>query len=214
MQRSRIRITLLGNDKNFNKPFDLHETSLTPIKNQHPDAEDLNLQDQTKFQSTVKRVLPYLALNEVFIGETLSARVSNLQLRIDNSEQLTKTKCSGLCVSTGTGSTSWLTSINRLTPENVDELLRLVQKDNQSLMNVNPKLISERYNRELVFPPDDPRLCYSIREQICVGVWPNPKGLHSRGFGQNIFIKSRCIDAGKYDHNNVNNQLLELNELN
>ena len=23
---------------------------------------------------------------------------------------------------------------------------------------------------------DDPRLCYSIREQICVGVWPNPKG--------------------------------------
>lgn len=45
---------------------------------------------------------------------------------------------------------------------------------------------------------EDPRLCYSIREQICVGVWPNPKGFESRDFAQNLYIKSRCIDASKF----------------
>jgi hypothetical protein len=44
---------------------------------------------------------------------------------------------------------------------------------------------------------EDPRLCYSIREQICVGVWPNPKGFESRDFATNLYIKSRCIDASK-----------------
>jgi NAD kinase len=46
---------------------------------------------------------------KVFIGEKLSARVSHLQIRVDNTEKITKTKSSGLCVSTGTGSTSWHT---------------------------------------------------------------------------------------------------------
>jgi hypothetical protein len=46
---------------------------------------------------------------KVFIGEKLSARVSHLHIRVDNTEKITKTKSSGLCVSTGTGSTSWHT---------------------------------------------------------------------------------------------------------
>lgn len=41
-------------------------------------------------------------------------------------------------------------------------------------------------------------MCYSIREQICVGVWPKPKGFESKGFAQNLQIKSRCIDASEY----------------
>lgn len=45
---------------------------------------------------------------------------------------------------------------------------------------------------------DDPRLCYSMREQICVGVWPNPKGFESRDFAQNLYVKSRCFDASKF----------------
>lgn len=45
---------------------------------------------------------------------------------------------------------------------------------------------------------DDPRLCYSIREQICVGVWPHPKGFESIGFAKTILIKSRCLDASKW----------------
>lgn len=64
---------------------------------------------------------------------------------------------------------------------------------------------------------DDPRLCYSIREQICVGVWPNPKGLESRGFATTFFVKSRCIDASlvidgsiAYPFNDGTRALLEI----
>lgn len=76
--------------------------------NEYP-TEVLNDADQKKYRAKVKRILPYLALNEVFIGETQSARVSHLHIQINNQNILNKTKSSGLCVSTGTGSSSWLT---------------------------------------------------------------------------------------------------------
>lgn len=129
----------------------------------------------------------------------LSARVSHLHLRIDKSDVVTKTKSSGLCVSTGTGSTSWLTSMNRLSTNNVKDLIEIIKRRSKSsaLEGIDPAAVSEEYNQNLVYPPDDPRLCYSIREQICVGVWPNPKGLESRGFAKQITVKSRCIDASE-----------------
>lgn len=78
--------------------------------------------------------------------------------------------------------------------KNVEKLLSIVSPKT----NIDPADVCNEYNRQLIFPPDDPRLCYSIREQICVGVWPNPKGFQSRGFAKTILIKSRCIDASKY----------------
>lgn len=148
----------------------------------------------------------------------------------DGNETFTKTKSSGLCVSTGTGSTSWLTSTNRLSVKNVKTLMEIIESKNGSLHNVNPSSVCKEYNDRLVFSPgkilawyalwiaqpclycyrrtisnfvfilfpDDPRLCYSIREQICVGVWPNPKGFESIGFAKTILIKSRCLDASKF----------------
>lgn len=107
MDRSRIRITLLGS--NFTKPLDLHEHCISAMEKNELIPENLNENDSNKFQATCKITVPYLALNEVFIGETFSARVSHLQLKIDQAENYTKTKCSGMCLSTGTGSTSWLT---------------------------------------------------------------------------------------------------------
>ncbi|TMW43945.1 hypothetical protein DOY81_010977 [Sarcophaga bullata] len=58
-----------------------------------------------------------------------------------------------------------------------------------------PEQLSQTYNQNLLFAPDDSRLCYSIREQICVGVWPSPKEFEAKGFVKNLFVKSRCIDA-------------------
>lgn len=107
MDRSRIRITLLGS--NFTKPLDLHEHCVSAMEKNELIPENLNEIESNKFKATSKITVPYLALNEVFIGETFSARVSHLQLKIDQSENYTKTKCSGMCLSTGTGSTSWLT---------------------------------------------------------------------------------------------------------
>lgn len=194
MHRSRIRITLVGTATTERPPpIDLHEYNVSPVE--HKEIVGLNGNDQPLSSS---RILPYLALNEVFIGEMVSARVSHLHLRIDKSDIVTKTKSSGLCVSTGTGSTSWLTSMNRLSTDNVRDLVEIIRRRTNHppiLADLDPEAISEEYNQQLVFPPDDPRLCYSIREQICVGVWPNPKGLESRGFAKQISVRSRCIDA-------------------
>lgn len=100
---------MLGQNGNLPESYDLQELQPTPMElNEYP-TEKLTSADQRKYHAKVKRILPYLALNEVFIGETMSARVSHLQLQIDKKVVLNKTKCSGLCVSTGTGSSSWLT---------------------------------------------------------------------------------------------------------
>lgn len=42
---------------------------------------------------------------------------------------------------------------------------------------------------------DDPRLCYSVREQICVSVWPKPKEFEANGYASTLQIMSRCIEA-------------------
>ncbi|XP_055319411.1 NAD kinase 2, mitochondrial isoform X2 [Sitodiplosis mosellana] len=194
LYRTRIRITMLGQNGNLPESFDLQELEPRRMElNEYP-TEMLNEADGKKYRAKVKRILPYLALNEVFIGETQSARVSHLHLQIDDQNILNKTKSSGLCVSTGTGSSSWLTSINRLSKENVRELLDLI-KQNGINTHLNAEDIADKYNARIMFPPDDPRLCYAIREQICVGVWPKPKGFESKGYAKNLLIKSRCIDA-------------------
>lgn len=36
---------------------------------------------------------------------------------------------------------------------------------------------------------------YTIRDLISGGVWPNPKGIKSRGFATKIEVKSNCFDA-------------------
>lgn len=109
LKRTRIRTTMLGQNGNLPESFDLQELQPTPMElNDYP-TEFLNDADRKRYRAKVKRILPYLALNEVFIGETQSARVSHIHLQIDEQNQLNKTKSSGLCVSTGTGSSSWLT---------------------------------------------------------------------------------------------------------
>lgn len=37
---------------------------------------------------------------------------------------------------------------------------------------------------------------YTIRDLISAGVWPQPKGIKSRGFATKIKVKSNCFDAG------------------
>ncbi|KAM8712940.1 hypothetical protein ACLKA7_013296 [Drosophila subpalustris] len=198
VHRSRIRTTLLGNNGMIPESTDLFRHTAVKMEQVTTSPEVLDDNMASKYKAKMKRVLPYLALNEVFIGEHLSARVSHLQLVLNHQDLVNKTKCSGLCVSTGTGSTSWHTSINRITGCDVEDLLRTLPNadtpDMQKLLE-NVEEIAQVYNQGLLFAPDDPRLCYSIREQICVGVWPSPKTFKSRDFVEKVFIKSHCIDA-------------------
>lgn len=45
------------------------------------------------------------------------------------------------------------------------------------------------------FFADDSRMCYTIRDLISAGVWPNPKGIKSREFLNKLEIKSNCFEA-------------------
>ncbi|XP_030382447.1 NAD kinase 2, mitochondrial isoform X2 [Scaptodrosophila lebanonensis] len=198
MHRSRIRTTLLGINGKIPESTDLFRHTVTKMEQVTTSPEMLDEHMASKYKAKMKRVLPYLALNEVFIGEQLSSRVSHLQLVLNHQDVVNKTKCSGLCVSTGTGSTSWHTSINRITGRDVEDLLRSLPNSNAAdvaQLRENVEEIAQRYNQSLLFAADDPRLCYSIREQICVGVWPSPKNFKERDFVQNVFVKSHCIDA-------------------
>ncbi|XP_017044687.1 NAD kinase 2, mitochondrial isoform X4 [Drosophila ficusphila] len=198
MHRSRVRTTLLGSNGKIPESTDLFRHTEVKMEQVTTAPELLDKDMACKYKAKMKRILPYLALNEVFIGEHLSARVSHLQLVLDHQDVVNKTKCSGLCVSTGTGSTSWHTSINRITSRDVDDLLRSLPNSSSKevmVLRQNAEEIAQRYNQGLLFAPDDPRLCYSIREQICVGVWPSPKTFKERDFVQTVFVKSHCIDA-------------------
>ncbi|XP_023162771.2 NAD kinase 2, mitochondrial isoform X2 [Drosophila hydei] len=198
VHRSRIRTTMLGNNGTIPESTDLFRHTAVKMEQVDTSPELLDKHMGHKYNAKMKRILPYLALNEVFIGEQLSARVSHLQLVLNHQDVVNKTKCSGLCVSTGTGSTSWHTSINRITSSDVDDLLQSLPDScapHVLKLRANVEEIAQRYNQGLLFPADDPRLCYSIREQICVGVWPSPKTFKARDFVQTVFIKSHCIDA-------------------
>ncbi|XP_065167672.1 NAD kinase 2, mitochondrial-like isoform X2 [Atheta coriaria] len=182
LMRSRIRTTVFGQTGCKLNPHHLHEVKEC---------------DALKY-TTVEEggtVLPYLALNEVFIGETLSARVSHLGMWLNGSDQQTNLKSSGICISTGTGSTSWNLSINRLPVQSVSELLRLLDIDATEGPESLATVLAKMYNNNLIFHPEDKRMCYTIRDQISAGVWPQPKGIKSRGFIRELKVKSNCLDA-------------------
>ncbi|XP_048523389.1 NAD kinase 2, mitochondrial isoform X2 [Dendroctonus ponderosae] len=185
LMRSRIRTTLLVCGEQNLVPKYLHDSEFDCFPRQTDGIA----------KEKVSKVLPCLALNEVFVGETLSARVSHLQMRLNGSTENTNLKCSGICISTGTGSTSWHLSINRLPVQNVAELLRLIDIDPTEGKDSLATVLSDIYNKNLIFNADDRRMSYTIRELISAAVWPDPKGIKPRGFARKIEIKSNCFEA-------------------
>ncbi|KAK9886709.1 hypothetical protein WA026_017628 [Henosepilachna vigintioctopunctata] len=184
--RNRIRSKVIGNTR-----IDPKMLYNTPFY----DIEKIIGKEWDRHSDTDHKILPVLALNEVFIGETLSAKVSHLELNFDNSDRYTNTKCSGICICTGTGSTSWHYSINRIPVQTVTELLKLMDMQPTEGKNSLATFYAEQYNQNLKFAPDDQRMGFSIRDLISAGVWPDPKGLKSRGFAEKIVVKSNCDDA-------------------
>ncbi|GFT18310.1 NAD kinase 2, mitochondrial [Nephila pilipes] len=131
MLRQRIKISISGENA-FDPPIELHDQQL-----QYPEYRFLdcveghhksNSPKVPKLEKCTKpkcmHELPVRALNEVFIGECLSSRVSYYELAI-NSSPKEKLKSSGLTVCTGTGSTSWSFNINKVTEQCVKHLLKI-----------------------------------------------------------------------------------------
>lgn len=186
--RSRIRVTLFG-EKVPDTPVSLHEKQL--LGEERLPSEGSNFPSKCGVEVGKYCILPVLALNEVFIGENLSAQVSYFELRTASDDIITKVKSSGICVSTGTGSTSWHLSMNRITGHGVEQVLKCAGIDTNDFSE-----IAKKYNDSLIFKPDDPRMSYTVRDLISAGVWPYPPGLAPRGFSNSLWIRSRCQDAG------------------
>lgn len=142
------------------------------------------------------RQLKERALNEVFVGETLSARVSYYEFSVDNN-RLIKMKSSGLTVCTGTGSTSWYYNINKITEQQTKSIVEIINKvaKTTQVEPDNTRLIGDitrQFNETLTFQATEPIMAYSIRDPVDYATAPS----HShRGYAKRIEVKSRMQNA-------------------
>ncbi|KAF7635793.1 hypothetical protein Mgra_00004706 [Meloidogyne graminicola] len=137
----------------------------------------------------------WLALNEVFIGESHAARVSYYDVQIDNGP-LTKQKSSGMTICTGTGSSSWHFNINRMTEQTIEEILSVIENMGLKLDQVVDagmiQNICRKFNEKLRFGPELTKMAFSIRDPVFNATFPK---MAIRGFANKILIKSRCKHA-------------------
>uniref|UniRef100_A0A8B9GHT5 NAD kinase 2, mitochondrial n=1 Tax=Amazona collaria TaxID=241587 RepID=A0A8B9GHT5_9PSIT len=189
--RQRIRLYLEGTGINP-IPVDLHEQQLS--QEQHSRAHiNERFQDQ-RSDISGPHLLPVRALNEVFIGESLSSRASYYEISVDDGPW-EKQKSSGLNVCTGTGSKAWSYNINKIAQQAVEEILSIAKKQGSLNMPLNTELVQKvtnDYNESLVYSPEEPKMFFSIREPIVNRVFSSSR---QRGFSSKVCVRSRCWDA-------------------
>ncbi|GMT16750.1 hypothetical protein PFISCL1PPCAC_8047, partial [Pristionchus fissidentatus] len=205
LYRTRIRITVTS-EGGLEEATPLHSTAM----NREPstsrwegrgrDRERSRGSPPRKMSLSLERKtedVPVLSLNEVFVGESLSSRVSYFQLGIDGSP-LTKQKNSGLTVCTGSGSTSWYFNINKLTKESVADVLSLAAKETGSpIPPIDPSdalidRICNQFNEKLMFHPGLNKMAFCVRDPIFNSTFLQSK---SRGFATDIKVCSRGYDS-------------------
>ncbi|XP_065512734.1 NAD kinase 2, mitochondrial isoform X2 [Caloenas nicobarica] len=189
--RQRIRLYLEGTGINPT-PVDLHEQQLS--QEQHSRAHiNERFQDQ-RSDISGPHLLPVRALNEVFIGESLSSRASYYEISVDDGPW-EKQKSSGLNVCTGTGSKAWSYNINKVAHQAVEEILKIAKKHGGLNMPLNMELVQKvtnDYNESLLYSPEEPKMFFSIREPIVNRVFSSTQ---QRGFSSKVCVRSRCWDA-------------------
>ncbi|OPJ82482.1 NAD kinase 2, mitochondrial isoform B [Patagioenas fasciata monilis] len=189
--RQRIRLYLEGTGINPT-PVDLHEQQLS--QEQHSRAHiNERFQDQ-RSDISGPHLLPVRALNEVFIGESLSSRASYYEISVDDGPW-EKQKSSGLNVCTGTGSKAWSYNINKVAYQAVEEILKIAEKHGGLNMPLNVELVQKvtnDYNESLLYSPEEPKMFFSIREPIANRVFSSTQ---QRGFSSKVCVRSRCWDA-------------------
>ncbi|XP_048358681.1 NAD kinase 2, mitochondrial isoform X2 [Sphaerodactylus townsendi] len=189
--RQRIRLYLEGTGVNP-VPVDLHEQQLS--QEQHSRAHvNERFQDQRP-QISGPHLLPVRALNEIFIGESLSSRASYYEISVDDGPW-EKQKSSGLNICTGTGSKAWSFNINKVANQAVEEILKIAKKYESINLPLNKELIQKvtnEYNESLLYDPEEPKMFFSIREPISNRVFSSS---WQRGFASKVCVRSRCWDA-------------------
>ncbi|KAL5015988.1 hypothetical protein ScPMuIL_005577 [Solemya velum] len=195
--RHRIRITVAGIHE-CDESVELHDQQL--LYPEHRFTEHVQELETCRNHVQVtgeekRKILPVLALNEVFVGESLSSRVSYYNISIDDNPW-TKQKSSGVTVCTGTGSSSWHFNINHLPTESVAEILNIANDCTGCNFPVaNEEMVQEvarTFNSSLRFDSAEFRMAFTVRDPVINGIFHVP---HPKGFAQKIEIRSRMWDA-------------------
>nr|XP_032826878.1 NAD kinase 2, mitochondrial [Petromyzon marinus] len=192
--RQRIRVETDGSGLGL-VPVDLHEQqlSLAQHRSAHLAAAAKHAGSTLGLVSGPKR-LPVCALNEVYIGESISSRASYYELSVDGGPW-EKQKSSGISVCTGSGSSAWSYNINKIGCQTVQDVLTIAADiSGQSMPNDADfcRTVMERYCSSLVFDPEEPQMFFSIREPIVNRVFSNSR---PHGHATRMTIRSRCWDA-------------------
>ncbi len=196
--RQRIRLTMSGKWVSAT-PVDLQRQQLQFPEYrfwEHVKEHELCHNRVEQVEDKAPELLPILALNEVFIGESLSARVSYYELSIDGKETH-RQKSSGITACTGTGSSSWYFNTNHLLTEDLEDILKIVEELEPGcggLLNNQEKQqqVVDKFNSSLTFHPGDLRMAFTVREPMAKGLFYAP---HHRGFCQTMSVKSRMWDG-------------------
>lgn len=218
LYRQRIRIRLRG-DAGRIEHIELHDQQLNirsedrwheMLSERRPEETDgaIPLTSTVIESGDREIVLPELALNDVFMGESLSSRVSYYELQFNGNEPI-KQKSSGITVCTGwspittfarkgpgTGSTSWFYNINKLTDQCVSDLLDVISEElTIDLPRNKPEVVSricQAFNNRLIYAPDAQKMAYSVRDPVYNSTF---RPFAPRGFATTLRVRSRCYDA-------------------
>ncbi|XP_059156165.1 NAD kinase 2, mitochondrial-like [Physella acuta] len=198
--RQRIQVTMSGRHIN-DEPIELHDQQLIFPEHRFTEhiAEDEQVrvlkQNSNETMLFPTRTLPCLALNECFIGESLSSRVSYYEFSTDTIAK-EKQKSSGVTICTGTGSSSWHFHINHLSLCSVQKVLSIANEVSGANFPVRDQALTETvmnsFNRSLRFDPSEPHMAYTIRDPIRNAVFNVER---TSGFAKKITIRSRMWDA-------------------
>ncbi|GMT22722.1 hypothetical protein PFISCL1PPCAC_14019, partial [Pristionchus fissidentatus] len=136
---------------------------------------------------------PLLALNEVFVGEKDSAKVSYYDISIDGSPAQ-RQKSSGFIASSASGSSAWYSSINRVLPDTVSDVIASLRSMGISIPIPDSvaEEVATKLNDSLIQSPHSNDLLFSVREPIFNKTFaPSP----CKGKATRISLRSRCSNA-------------------
>ncbi|CAI9725129.1 NAD kinase 2, mitochondrial-like [Octopus vulgaris] len=218
--RQRIRISMSGKYM-YDDPVELHDQQLHFHEHrftEHVKENEMFNKNKSLTSKDTTRILPLLALNEVFMGESLSSRVSYYELSIDEAPKI-KLKSSGITVCTGTGSSSWHFHINHIPQQSVQEILKLAGKVAKCELNWSSdtvRKVTESFNQSLWFDPEIPKMAYTIRDPVMNSVFqiPNPRGcVHKIKIHSRMWDACLVIDGGSsFTFNDGAEATLEIHE--
>ncbi|XP_076249201.1 NAD kinase 2, mitochondrial [Calliopsis andreniformis] len=192
LMRSRIR-TVMNGEGLYKRPFHIHEKSRTQGERR---AEALVRSTERKMADSLQprqRVLPWLALNEIFMGEFLAARPISLIVQVEGQREY-RFRSSGICICTGSGSQSWYRSINVQSTDTVQRIVEMAT--GKKLSSEDAKELLYKYHQKLLYTPDDLRMIYIIREIYYNSHENELNDCPERQVCSQVTVKSRGFDAG------------------